>query len=115
MSLQTVGEVITQVRILVQDTDAAGYRYSEASIYQALNEGLLETKRMRPDFFRGLTSTPQYSTIDSASVIDYPDAYVPALVDYTCGRVQLRDDEATTDQRAGVFITSFRRLLGAPG
>jgi len=114
MAFVTVGQLITQVRVLLQDTDALGYRYDEASIYQALNEGLLETIRTRPDFYRGQTTVPQYSTpADVNTTLVYPDAYKPALVDYVCGRVQLRDDEATTDQRAGVFITSFRRLLSS--
>lgn len=110
----TVGDVVTQVRVLLQDTDAAAYRFDNASIYQALNEGLLESQRIRPDFFRGGT-VPQYDVSNAASTINYPAEFKPALVDYTCGRVQLRDAEETTDQRAGVLITSFRRLLGLAG
>lgn len=113
MAFATVADVVSQVRVLVLDTDAAGFRYSNASIYQALNEGLLETQRMRPDFFRG-APVPQYATSDQNDPINYPQEFIPALIDYTCGRVQLRDDEASTDQRSGVFITSFRRLLQTP-
>ncbi len=115
MAFNTVGEVVTQVRVLLQDTEADNYRYSDAIVYQALNEGLLETNRIRPDFYRGLVGIPQYSASDSGTTIAYPDSYRPALVDYAAGRVQLQDDEATSDQRAGVFVTSFRHLLSAPG
>jgi hypothetical protein len=112
MAFGTVGEVVSQVRVLIQDTDADGYRYSTASVYDALNEGLLESKRLRPDFFYG-TAMPQYDAGDSSDTINYPDIYIPALINYVCGRVQLRDDEATMDERAGVLITSFRQTLTA--
>jgi hypothetical protein len=111
MALTTVGDIIGEVRVLIMDTDAAGYRYDDASVYQALNEGMLEARRIRPDFFRGVWPTPQYSPTDVDVSINFPEQFRPALIDYVCGRVQLRDDESTQDQRAGVFISSFRVLL----
>ncbi len=113
MAFTTVGDIITQVRVLLQDMDADGYRYDEPSLYQALNEALLETQRTRPDFYRGMAAIPQYAPSDAAATLAYPDGYKPALVDYVCGRAQLRDAEESTDQRASVFITAFRRLLSS--
>lgn len=113
MAFNTVNDVITEVRTLLQDTDSAGFRYSNSSIYQALNEGLLEAARLRPDFFRGIP-IPQYGSSGSGDPILFPPTFIPALINYVCGRIQLRDDEATNDQRASVFIMSFKQTL-APG
>lgn len=104
MAFTTVGDLITQAYVLLQDE--ARERYSEASVYQALNEGLLESARLRPDFFRGV-STPQYSPADLNAEVSYPEGYRPALVGYVASRVQLRDDEAGNEARVNGLYTSF--------
>ena len=107
---QTVGNLVEQVMILVQDEggDAATTRYDDRSVLIAVNEGMLETQRLRPDFFRGPPhwgEAPQYG--DFCDTLVYPRQYVPALVNFVAGRVQLRDNEETTDQRSALLIGSF--------
>lgn len=106
----TVGDVIAQARVILQDTDVAQYRYDTASVFQAMNEAILESARLRPDFFRG-GSIPQYAPGNEAVALGYPQTYVPALVNFICGRVQIRDDEQTEDSRAAVFLNTFAAKL----
>lgn len=108
MAFRTVGEVIGQVRVLLQDEDAVAYRYSTASLVQALNSGLLETKRLRPDIYRHRNlDVPQYTETQMTSPLDYEPMYIPGLVNYVVGLAQLRDGEETTDSRAATLINTF--------
>lgn len=106
MALVSVGDIINEARILLQDTETGNFRWTDEEVYGALNEGLLSTKRYRPDFFRGI-ATPQYATTDSNVTINYPDQFKPALIDFVCGRIQQQDDEATNTSVAETFLKSF--------
>lgn len=114
MAYNTVGEVLGQVRVLLQDKDPDAYRYSNDDLIQSLNEGLLEARRIRPDLYRGrLNLVPQYTTADLTKPIAFEAMYRPALVNYVAGRIQLQDDEATNDARASIFMQNFTtKLLG---
>jgi len=114
MGYRTVGDVITQVRVLLQDEDAEGYRYSLTSLVQALNEGLLETRRLRPDMYRHRKlDPPQYTPSQLESFIDYEPMYLPGLINYVAGLAQLRDSEEATDQRAAALLNTFTTKLTA--
>lgn len=112
MAFNTVGDLITQARVLLQDVD--GDRYTDAMMVQALNEGLLETRRLRPDLFRGrMGQVPQYTTAQLTANLAYEPMYIPALVNYVVGRVQMQDQEEFSDARAGIFVNAFTsRLVG---
>ena len=114
MAVRTVGDIITEARVLLQDVD--GERYTDTQMVQALNEGLLETRRLRPDMYRDRLSTvPQYTTADFATLIVYEQMYTPALVNFVTGRIQMQDDEANSDGRAVVFINTFISKLTGLG
>jgi len=114
MAYLKVGDVITQVRVLLQDEDAEGYRYSLNSLMQALNEGLLETRRLRPDIYRHRRlDVPQYTVDQLDQFIDYEQMYLPGLIAYTAGMAQLRDSEEATDQRAAALLNTFTTKLTA--
>jgi hypothetical protein len=104
----TVGDVIGEIYLLLQDVDRE--RYDVDTVYTDLNNGLLEAKRLRPDFWRG-TDPPEYGQGDSGSAIDFPSTYKPALVNYVVGRVLLRDREDSTDQRAAILLNTFSAKL----
>lgn len=107
VTLNTVGDIVGAARTLLMDTEVGNYRWPDDDFYQALNEGLFETKKLRPDFFRGLTATPQYTAGDVNTAINYPEEYRVALINYIAGKIQLQDDEATDDERASKFLQSF--------
>lgn len=102
--LDTVGEIVDNIYELLQDSEHE--RYDVNGVYTALNEGLLEAKRLRPDFWRGV-DPPQYGQGDSGDDIDFPSVYKPALSNYATGRVLLRDREDSTDQRAAILLNTF--------
>lgn len=108
MALDTVEDYVRDARVLLQDT-VADYRYSDSELVEALNLGILEMRRLRPDLLRSYfrTSLPSFtSSAMTASVpVDYQ--YRVALLYYICGHAQLRDDEATQDARATIFLNKF--------
>ena len=110
--LSTVGDVIDQIRILLQDVDntsSAGYRYSTDSIMLSLNQGVTDLYRMRPDIFLALKFViPTYNSAQLDALFGIEEQYVSPLVFYTVGLVQARDDEQTQDQRAASFLQTFK-------
>lgn len=114
MAYKTVGEVIAQVRVLLEDTDTALQRYSDDVLIQQLNAGLLDSRRIRPDLFRStLDDVPQYTVNDivAGTELAYEQMFVPTLVYYVTGLAQLSDSEEDTDQRATVLIGAFDKKL----
>jgi len=104
-TLNTVGDYIADARVLLQDT-VADYRYSDAELIENINLGILEMRRLRPDLLLGsFASIPRYTVTGDAVAVD--PQYRVALLYYVCGMAQLRDDEATQDSRATVFLNKF--------
>ena len=109
----TVGDIITAVRALLQDT--GGARWPDAVIYQHLNMGLLESRLIRPDLWRDTPDTiPQYTTSDSGTSINFELQYRPALVFYVAGLCELEDDEGNQDARAAALLNTFTKKLTGP-
>jgi hypothetical protein len=109
--LQSVGDVIDQIRILLQDTDNSSgqYRYSTDSIILSLNQGMVDLYRMRPDIFLSLKFIiPIYSSAQLDAVIGIEMQYISPLVFYAVGLVQARDDEQSQDARAASFLQTFK-------
>lgn len=108
-ALTTVADYVAETRVLLQDT-ISPYRYSDAEIVSALNIGLQEAYRLRSDLFlvdldftvEGFTSTSMGS-----QNVPMEMGYRQSLVYYMVGRIQLRDQEDTTDQRAGALLQKF--------
>lgn len=110
--LQSVGDFLDQVRILLQDVDnspSSGYRYSTDSIILCLNQGMIDLYRMRPDIFIDRQFiVPQFNTGSLADDLGIELQYVSPLVFYVVGLVQARDDEQTQDARAAAFLQTFK-------
>lgn len=109
MALDTVSDYITEARRLLLD-ETAPYRYPDADLISALNLGVTEAARLRPDlFFKTLrTGAPAAVTTGSVSM-DF--RYRTPLLYYIVGMAQLRDDEATQDQRASGLLAKFTAQL----
>lgn len=119
--LETVADYINQARVLLQDT-IPDYRYTDEELLAGFNFGITEAYNLRFDIFVGLGATsarvprftpalPYYPTVD-ATPVNFPIQYRVALVFYTIGHAQLRDDENDQDQRAVAFKAMFRQQLG---
>lgn len=116
-ALDTVGELVTRARVLLQD-EVAPYRYEDNELIDALNEACMEAKRLRPDLYlRTLNLTmPYFTTIGDIVTEDkIPSEYRPTFIYYMVGNAQLRDEEDVTDARATVFLNKFTaQLLQVP-
>lgn len=109
MALGTVADYIAAARVLLQDTDSTAYRYLDTELVNALNMGILEARRLRPDLFFSYlgTSLPSYSTASLGASVAIDAQYRVAFVYYMCGQAQLRDEENTQDARSAVFLNKF--------
>jgi hypothetical protein len=110
--LSTVGDYIAEARTLLQDT-VSPYRYSDVEMVRALNIGLMEARRLRGDLFLPLFEVPVLNegTPEPATAITFDPMYRSALCYYVVGRMQLRDDENTTDSRAAALLAKFTQQL----
>jgi hypothetical protein len=115
-ALETVGQYLEEARRLLQD-EHAPYRYPDDDLVDALNIGLMEARRLRADLFLPLFDMPWFDPTKTSPGADLNQAvlidpmYRSSLVYYVCGRMQLRDDEPTTDARAGALLTKFAAQL----
>lgn len=119
-ALETVGQYLTESRRLLQD-EVQPYRYGEDDLVDALNICLLEARRLRADLFLPAFDIPYADpTVDGtgalapavvAQEITFDPMYRQSIVYYMVGRMQLRDDEGTTDARAGALLTKFTSQL----
>jgi len=99
----------------MQDLGLGGnYRYQDTEIVSALNDALMEARRLRPDLF--LTSSPvtftppAFTNNDNTPVmIDFQ--YRMPIVTYMAGMIQLRDMEDVQDNRATQFLAMFKQQL----
>jgi len=117
-TISVVGDVVDQVRTLMQDTDNSSgqYRYSTDSIVTALNQCMLDLYRMRPDLFlEQLFKVPSFQVAYLDAPLGIEEQYIPPVIFYTTGLVQARDDETTQDQRAAVFMTTFKQAIQTAG
>lgn len=105
-ALKKVSDYIARARELLQDQNAASYRYPDADLISNLNLGLLEARRIRPELFMGRSDdVPEYTSPNQEVVID--QQYRVSLLYYTVGMTGLRDQEASQDSRATVFLNKF--------
>lgn len=113
-TLATVSDYVTNARVLLQDTIVV-YRYSDATILQALNLGILEMRRVRPDLFMSnFASIPSYSAVDSTAVnIDLQ--YRPALLYFIVGYIEITNSEEGQDARGAALMDRFMGQLTSLG
>lgn len=112
-ALGTVGQIITESRRLLQDQEEP-YRYPDSDLVDALNIALLEARRVRADLFLPLNfDIPYYdpATFTATDPFDIEPMYRTSFVFYIVGRMEMRDDEQTQDQRAVAFTTTWKNQL----
>lgn len=113
-ALQTVGQYVAEARTLLQDRYAP-FRYADEELVDCLNIGMQEARRLRADLFIPTNFAVSWfnvdDTLDFDADVPMDQMYRSALVYYIVGRAQLRDDEATTDQRASGLMSKFTSQL----
>jgi hypothetical protein len=111
-TLDTVGDYVAEARALLQDTYTPP-RYTDADLISNLNIALSEAYRVRADLFMiGVAFTlPSFTAADLTKPVPMEPGYRPAFTSYMVGRAQLRDQEDTTDPRAGALMQGFKAQL----
>lgn len=108
MALDTVQDYVDRARVLLLD-QVEPYRYSTSDLVEALNMGVMEARRLRPDLFKSFfrSTLPDFSTTSLTDAVSIDPQYRAAFVYYICGQAQLRDDENVQDSRAALFLNKF--------
>lgn len=117
---RTIAEVIFQARLLLQDTRAESYRYSDAHLMHYFNSAMADARRLRADLFldtetAGSTweSAPTFSVGQINSTFPIDDGYFSAVAEYIVGLCNMEDDEFVVDGRAVALLNRFaQRLVG---
>ena len=119
---RTVTDYVNVARLNLQDA-VSPYRYTDDNLLLALNIGLAEMSRIRPDLFldlkyqrplrKGDTDEGMpipYVTVDT-SLVPVPSKYMSALDWFIIGWSQFLDVTDAQDQRAQAFIVKFQSHL----
>jgi hypothetical protein len=108
MALDTVQDYLDRARVLLLDT-VEPYRYETVDLVEALNLGILEARRLRPDLLRSFfrEDLPEFAIGDLTEEVDIDQQYRVSFVYYICGHAQLQDEEDVTDARASTFLNKF--------
>jgi hypothetical protein len=132
---KTWQDIVTEARVLLQDTDSDAYRWSNTVLLAKLNRALQELARLRPDAFWDRFEeddivVPQIYDTDpnpdsdttvfdpdedadeplSAS-IDIPMQFFTPLVYFITASAELTEDEFVTDGRAITLMNEFKRMV----
>lgn len=111
-ALDTVQDYVDRARVLLLD-EVEPYRYSDTDLVEALNMGILDARRVRPDLFKSTfrSALPEFTTGNLNASVDIDPMYRTSFVYYICGQAQLRDDEDVQDSRAAQFLGKFMSQL----
>lgn len=109
-ALDTVADYVTRARVLLQDT-VVTYRYSDTELVAGLSLAVTEARRIRPDLFLDTLSTIPFYTANDSTAVNIDHQYRVAFLYYMIGHAQLRDEEDTTDARAGQLLNKFTSTL----
>ena len=120
---KTYSNLVTEARVLLQDTDTTVRRYSDTKLIDILNRGLQDLARIRPDSMYDLyvdnnLTVPELvesapggdQTIWTANFGLEMQFYSP-LVAYLVGVAEIVDDEYTEDGRAAFLLSQFRNSV----
>jgi hypothetical protein len=117
---KTVEQILTDARYILQD-EVIPYRNSVRDLLTALNGGLYELKRIRPDAWLSNLGVgvelPQYTDdpLDLAMVIPINPMFYQGLIYFVAGYAELKDDEYTVNSRAALLLKAFGDNNTQPG
>lgn len=123
---KTYQNLLQEAREILQDTntDPTLQRYTDATLVDVLNRGLLELYRIRPDaYYDFWDDTTEDFDVPSLNTNALPDTssylnnfalpmlFYPPLVDFIIGMAEALDDEFSEDSRALTFLGEFKRKV----
>jgi hypothetical protein len=113
MAYETAALVLAEARRVLNDTNPANYRHTDATLLNAVSNGVRELERLRPDVMLDVAVPEAVATNTPLSAID--QRYRHALVDYTCYYAELMDLETADAGRANLHLAKFTRKVGGAG
>lgn len=120
---KTYQDVVTEARVLLQDTDGTSYRYEDATLLAIYNRGLQALARIRPDACYDLyddnalgvpelvESAPGAGQTAWTATFGLEMQFFNPLVHYIVGMAEIVDDEYTVDGRAALLLNQFKADL----
>ncbi len=129
---KTYQDIITEARVLLQDTDEDGYRLDNDKLLAILNRGMQELARLRPDAYWDLfdaddiivpeimetdpdpDSDPDELDPDEDGEVAWTDdfglpmQFYQPLVFFVVSSAEIVDDEFSNDGRAAMLMQQFR-------
>lgn len=118
---RTIGDVVSDIRLLLKDEDSDNYRYSDDVVYRMINNAMSDIRRLRPDVFLPstfstsslLTAPTQYTSADNGVAFPIEETYVTAVIDYVVGYINMGDDEYVADGTATSYGAKLaQKLIG---
>jgi hypothetical protein len=116
VALDTVADYIARSRTLLTDV-IPPYRYTDDVLVDALNDGIMESRRLRPDMWLSVfrASLPSFTSATPSAAVAIDPMYRMSFIYYMCGLAQLADEEDVQDQRAMAFLNKFVTQLTSMG
>ena len=117
---KTYQDVVTEARVLLQDTETGSYRYSDATLLAMYNRALQALARIRPDACfdlyddNSLNGPELVESGAGAGQTNWTEnfglemQFFNALVHYVTGMAEIVDDEYTEDGRAAMLLGQFK-------
>ena len=110
MALSTIGDYVTQARVLLQDTQSVK-RYTDGELKDALGVGLYEMRRLRPDLFPGGAAPDYGSSTGDGTAVALDVQYRMALLHYMAAHMYMREEEEGAQQLARAYKQVFGSQL----
>jgi hypothetical protein len=116
---KTYQDVVTEARVLLQDTDSSSYRNSDTTLLAIYNRALQALARVRPDACYDLyadnsLNVPELVESGAGSgQTNWTDnfglemQFFNPLLSYIVGVTEIIDDEYSEDGRAALMLQSF--------
>jgi hypothetical protein len=120
---KTYQDVITEARVLLQDSDSDGYRFSNTVLIAILNRALQALARIRPDACYDLyddnslnvpelvEESPGSGQTLWTATFGLEMQFFNPLVHYVVGMAEVTDDEYTEDGRAQLLLGQFKASI----
>ncbi len=106
---RTVANVKERVRSILKDR-VDPKRYSDADILNAINDALLEVRRVRPDLYLKKNFIVKGLVLDT-DVLPIEDTFFNSIVYFTAAYMMFRDDEFSVDSRASQLMNKATAQL----
>lgn len=108
--------LIFEARVQLQDGQEGCYRYPDGMLLNALNRGLQDLGRMRPDaFFESFLdndlNVPEITTDNWGEAMSIDLMFLPPLVQYVVASAEASEDDYVEDGRAMGHMTLFRKYV----